>query len=425
MFEKLFLSIDSKCLAHKISLAKQTVCYAGPGILEKPAEALVQLSQKIGPEMISVCLDFDEHVMRMGFGTIDAVGKLQNAGIEIRSMRGLRTGLVVIDLEGYIFTPTALYLETDTRSESAPNAMRLSEDQVKEARARLSESAKIIAVTMAKSDNEREWLARLNVDMPSEKISNEEYESIKKNLADVPPVNFDVDRQVRVYSAYIQYVELHLTGAAILRRRLTIPQSIQKLGVAEKLANRLNTTFDLLEKNEKLTSKILESNLNEIRKNFTHSLGNKGRIILKTAKPKFEDRIKDFENKLKQHQKSIIQELQIKLNESRDQIVEYYVPQVVKSPPDNMIGNHLKFGEEEAKIWLKNELKNAYFPKAEVLVKKMRLIKIYKDLTFDTLNEEDFLKEIKNVWPHINWEKAYSDFQAAGEIERPENSSLS
>ncbi len=146
MFEQLFLSVDSERMAHEISLAEQTVCYAAPGILEKPAEALAELARKIGPEMISVCLDFDEHVMRMGFGTIEAVEKLKNADIEVRTMSGLRIGLIVIDDSGYIFTPTALYLEADKRSDSAPNAVRLSEDQVKMTLARLSPSTKIIAV---------------------------------------------------------------------------------------------------------------------------------------------------------------------------------------------------------------------------------------------------------------------------------------
>ena len=69
--------------------------------------------------MITVCLDFDERVMRMGFGTLDAVKVLRDAGIEVRTMPGLRTGLIVIDDTGYIFTPNALYLEADKRPDTA------------------------------------------------------------------------------------------------------------------------------------------------------------------------------------------------------------------------------------------------------------------------------------------------------------------
>jgi hypothetical protein len=48
----------------------------------------------------------------------------------------------------------------------------------------------------------------------------------------------------------------------------------------------LRTTFELIEKGSKLSSKPLEDALNDIRKNFTPSLGkDHGRVVLKAAKP--------------------------------------------------------------------------------------------------------------------------------------------
>jgi hypothetical protein len=41
----------------------------------------------------------------------------------------------------------------------------------------------------------------------------------------------------------------------------------------------------------------------------------------------------------------------------------------------------------------------------------------YKDVTFETLNQEDFLDAIKEVFPHADWDKAYKEFLAAGEKE--------
>ena len=103
---------------------------------------MVELARRMEPEFITVCLDFHERVMRMGFGDLAAVDALRDAGIVVNSTPGLRTGLVIVDHQGYIFTPTALYLEADQRPTEAPNALRLSADQVKEALARLSPAAK-------------------------------------------------------------------------------------------------------------------------------------------------------------------------------------------------------------------------------------------------------------------------------------------
>ncbi len=415
MPEKLFLSLDSSHLACEIGRAVQNVCYAAPGILKEPAEALAECARKIGPEMITVCLDFDERVMRMGYGTLDAVEVLRDAGVEVRTVAGLRTGLVVIDDTGYIFTPNALYLEADKRSDTALNAMRLSEEQVKEALARLSPGAKAIAVAMARTDEERERIREQAVEMPSEKVEDANFANVQKRLAEAPPANFDVARQVRVYSAYVQYVEIKLTGAAIQRHRFAIPPSIQKLGGSEELKDRLKTTFDLIERDGKLSSKELEDNLDEIRRNFTPSLGKvHGRVVLNAAKPHLEEKLKEFRGKLKAHQETVEKELQGKLDESRKQIIDYYVSKVIEDPPDGMRGQFPEIGEEEVRKWLDWELEPK-FPKAENLLEKMQLDVNYKDVTFETLNREEFIGAIKKAFPLTNWDKAYSDYLAARE----------
>jgi hypothetical protein len=133
MTTPLFRSFDSAAIAADIRAAKISVCYAAPGIQQEPASAIADAAKRIGADLITVCLDFDERVLRMGFGSLAAVKTLRDAGISLNSTIGLRTGLVIVDHRGYIFTPTALYLEAE-----APNAMRLSNDQVTEALARLS-----------------------------------------------------------------------------------------------------------------------------------------------------------------------------------------------------------------------------------------------------------------------------------------------
>jgi hypothetical protein len=204
---------------------------------------MAKVAQRFGPELITVCLDFDERVMRMGFGELAAVKTLRDAGIEVRSMPGLRTGLIIVDHEGYIFTPTALYLEPDQRDTEAPNALRLSADQVTEALARLSPAAKAIAMILAKSPEERQRIKDQAIEVGSAEVADSQFQAVEQKLKDAPPVPFDIARQVRVFEPYLQYVELHLTGAAIQRHRIAIPKVIQNLGPDEGVQSRLKTTF--------------------------------------------------------------------------------------------------------------------------------------------------------------------------------------
>ena len=416
----LFCTLDSQCIADLIRAAERFVCYAGPGVQKAPARAMAEVAGRLGVEMVTVALDFDERVMRMGFGDMEAVKALRETGIVVRDAPGLRTAMVLVDDEGYLFTPTALYLEAEPQGQHAANAMRLSTGQLREALARLSPVAKAIAVAQASDEQERQYIASLPVEVSTRPITEEQFAQVDQSLKEAPPVQFDLARQVRVFNAYLQYVELKLTGAAIQRHRLAIPPNILKLGGNEDLEGRLRTTFDLIKKGGEFSSKKLEDDLNEIRKNFTKSLGkDHGRVILKAQKPNFEKRLEMFKASLAAHQKNVVGDLQGQLNESRKQIIDYYLPRVIENPPDAMLGQLLrdKPTDEDAQLWLDAEL-DRVFPKAESLIEKIQIDVRYKDVTFETLNRPDFLQSVKDAFPRVDWNKAYDDFCAAGEAER-------
>ena len=417
--DALFCSLSPLRIAESIRSAQRAVCYAAPGIQLDLAQAMVETAGRLGKEMLTVSLDFDDRVMRMGYGDIGAVTLLLDAGIAVNSSPGLRTALVVVDNEGYIFTPTALYLEAEPSDGAACNAMRMSGEQVAQALARLSPAAKTIAVAQAKTPEAKQQIEALTVDVVSAPITVAKLAEVKTSLKEVPPVRFDLARQVRVFEPYLQYVELSLSGAAIQRHRMAIPLSIQKLGGSKDLESRLRTTFELIEKGSKLSSKPLEDALNEIRKNFTPSLGkDHGRVVLKAAKPQLVTRLKEFRIKLEAHQKAVEGELQKHLDTSREQIVAYYLPRVMEAKPDALLGQSLngEVSEAAANRWLHGEL-DRVFPSAESLIHEMKLEERYKDVTFETLNREDFLDSVKDAFPDVDWQKAYSEFKAAGQSE--------
>jgi len=418
MPEPLFQSLDSAAIANFIRKARRFVCYAGPGIQQEPAQALAKLATQGDPPAITVCLDFDERVMRMGFGDISAVETLRQCpDISVRSRAGLRTGLIIVDDEGYIFTPTALYLEPDRRGPDAPNAMRMSRDQATDAMARLSPEGKAMAMARAKTPEERERIRDQVVEVQSSKIANDQFAEVAQRLKEAPPVAFDVARQVRIFEAYLQYVELRLTGVAVQRHKIAIPRHIQNLGSDQSIQFRLNTTFDLVERESAVSSKPIEDDLNQIRKNFTPSLGkDHGRVLLKAQKPLFEQRLAELRAKLEKFQEKIKSDLQRYLDASREEVVKYYVPRIIQSPPDAFSGRLLagKPAEDDARKWLHLELQKV-FPAADDLIEKMELILTYKDVTFETLNRKDFLPLIRAAFPTVNWDKPYSEFRAAGE----------
>lgn len=416
--EGLFCALASSDMADFVRQARSSVCFAGPGIQIVVARAVADVASRLGPEMITVCLDFDERVMRMGYGSIEAVGLLRDAGINVRSAPGMRTGLLIADERGFVFTPTPLYLEAEPGPMAvAPNALRIYGDQVKEATLRLSPAAKAIAVARATTPEEKKRIEALPVDVGSTQVSEGKFADVAACLKEAPPVRFDLARQVRVFEPYLQYVELHLNGAAIQKHKLAIPSEIQELGGSKDLEGRLRTTFDLIEKGSKLSSKPLEDALNQIRKNFTPSLGkDHGRVVLKAQKPLLMKRLDELRAKLKAHQETVAKDLQGHLDASRQQIVNYYVSRAVETPPDALMGQSLaaKPTAEDAAKWL-HEVLDRVFPVADELIQEMKLDERYKDVTYETLNRDDFLDSVKEAFPRVDWDRAYSEFRAAGE----------
>ena len=79
-----------------------------------------------------------------------------------------------------------------------------------------------------------------------------------------------------------------------------------------------------------------------------------------------------------------------------------------------MCGQFPEIGKKEARVWLNSELERDFL-KARNLLHKMQLDVNYKDVTFETLNCKEFIDAIKEAFPHIDWDQAYSDYLAAGE----------
>jgi hypothetical protein len=366
---------------------------------------------------ITVFLDIDEHTLRMGYGSLTALEALRNAGIHPMHSAGFRSAVLIVDTEGWVFTPTALYLEAEPHSDATPNAVRLTETQVNEMLIRLCPKAREEAIYNATTPIEARRIADTALEIGEEPLDEYSFEMVKQAIELAPPVKFDVARQVRVFEPYLQYVELTLSGAAIQRHRVSIPKTIQLLGSSKDIEGRLRTTFDLIEKSSQFSSKTLDAELNDIRKNFTPSLGkDHGRVVLKNAKPHLIKRLQEFRQKLKAHQEKVEKELQARLDESRKQVVEYYLPLAKANPPDVLLGQSLSGTPSEKNIldWLEKEL-DSVFPKAENMIHEMSLEERFKDVTYETLNQTDFLESIKKAFPLVNWDKAYSEFKAAGE----------
>lgn len=413
-----FNQINNDSLTELINQANESVILASPGIQKNIADVLVDAANRLGKEMVIICLDVSEHAIRLGYGDIKAVESLNAYGLFIQHVDHLRFALIVIDGKGFSFTPNALYLESDSASNLGFNAIKLTADQVQEATVRLSPAAKSLAVAQCTDEKTKQVLTKISPVIDQIPVSEASIEQIAKSLKEAPPIAFDVSRQVRIYNAYLQYVEVSMTGAALQRQKVSIPKVLQNIGTADnELEGRLKTSFDLLEKDNKLSSKKLELQLKELRDAFTPSLGKRhGRVMLKSNKDMFNTKIQTFKGELEQHANEVKSSLQKNIDESIDKISQYYLPIVLNNPPIQMLGKLGMFKDDPTQVlgWIKRQLEEI-FPTAARMISKMEVSVIYKDITFENLNDDDFLVAVQNAFPDVNWDKAHQEYLAAFE----------
>jgi len=415
MSSQVFTSISGAKMAGLINRALQRVAVAEPGIRSECVAALAEAVSRLGQDAVTVITDCDEEVFRLGYGDLAAVQALQESGVEVRQSSGLRVGILVCDDRAWAFAPTALYVQPEIHSDETPNAVELRATDVDRIMWRLSPKAR-------EADQHRplpaelcEEIRKADTEVGQAILPQSLLETTEAALTLAPPIGFDIARQVRVFEPYIQYVEISLTGCAIQRHRIEVPKSIQRIDAETDINARLRTTFELIEKNSAVSSKSLEDELKQLRDNFTRPLGKPwGRVLLRSARQLFDQRIEQFRQRLAAHKKSVQESLAQHLKKSQEQLVEYFLPLVKRSPPDVLLGQITtkEPSDDQIRSWLGIELAKV-FPKPQDLLTEMKLDVQFRDVTYDTLNEKGFGEKLREAFPHVDWDKPFDEFDAA------------
>lgn len=414
MGSEVFKSMSPNRMAALIRSASRRVGVVAPAITDAVASALIDAHGRLGEGTVTLVIDCDEEVFRLGYGQIAAVRTVSERGLNMMQCSGLRIGVLVVDDRAWIFAPTALYVQPEVHSDETPNAVELRAVDVERIVWRVMPDQRP-ADTAALPPELKVEAQHAEVEVGAMAVTPAQVSRAAAALEIAPPLPFDVTRQVRVFQPYIQYVEISLTGCAIERRRFEIPKSIQHIGAAVDIQRRLRTTFDLIERESGVSSRALEDELRKLRDDFTRSLGPPwGRVILRAARTKFDTRINTFRTTLVEHKKKVQEGLSATLKKSRKQVLDYYLPLVMQSPPDALVGQLLFNDDKATERWLDGELAQV-FPSPEELLTDMKLDVQFRDVTYETLNEQGFAEALEKAYPHVDWKKPFEEFGAAKE----------
>lgn len=416
MGESMFTSLSSQKIATLVGQASHRVLIAAPGVRDVVAQALLEYSRRRGVSAPVVILDCNDDVCRHGFGQATAIRTMIDGGIEVRQCAGLRIGVLVCDDDGWSFAPVPLSIEDEPQTDETPNAIGLTLDQAAEL-VRAAAPSLIVPADL--------WHAvsadpTVRAEIGTARVTPAELESVEESLKIAPPASFDLQRQVQVFQPYIQYVELNLTGCSIRRHTVQLPQEMMSLATDRSVQERLRTTFSLISTDSELSDKALQDELEEIRKIYTRALGKPwGRMMLKSKRPELDHRVAALRDRVTEFGCKVKARLVEEMDWSLAHLVDAFLPLVTRNPPEHLLAQIQapRPTSDQAAQWLDVVLREA-FPKPEQVVQSMRLECIYKDVTYDSLNQEGLRQALEQAYPYVAWGKPFTEFNAARERER-------
>jgi len=380
-------TVDDNFLCKTIENVNRRLLFMTPGMSNEVAAAVCSKWNELGKSAVRVIIDVDPEVCRLGYGTIDAIKKLyryakKNDGV-VYEQPGVRMALLIADDSTILYTPTPLLIESGADVTGPhPNAIKL--DFVPDDVA--------TDVGLTKSDG--------NGVVGKEPISPATIQNTTNDLVRNPPQKFDIARKVRVFNAQIEFVEFKLQGHMIARRTVNIPSDLLGLAKDEKTQKLLRSSFQLIdEEDQQISGKEIANKKEKIVEDYLTNLPKFGNVILRSKKDEFEKEIDTLKQDITVFQENLKEKLQTAINKNKKSLIDALSPAVAANPPrrwKKYLPDKPTF--DQIKRILKLELEKI-FGSAESHLKKIEISVIFKGITYETLNDPEFIKRVNAKIP--------------------------
>jgi hypothetical protein len=403
-----FCEVNDAALIDLIDKANNRIVLITPGVTLPVVNALCQLFDKVEKIAITVVIDPDEDVCRLGYGDADGLKHLydfsQKTGFALMSQPGLRLGILLVDDLTLIWSPTprsveaapgdASFLE-DSRGTIAPNGLLLGQNPGEQlANAVAADGTKVLP-----SEGEIGCQAVTGQDIQQTLIE------LEKN----PPIPVDLARITRVFSTKLQFVELKVTKAKLSRSQLTISNKHLNADIQGELQGLIDSKLRafsdfrneevdipaykngvaIFDQNgnplkEPVSEASLERLRNDIERRYIYNITGFGRLISKDDKVEFEKQIQAYESQLKAHSQAIRDHI--------DQHAEKILQEAVGLIMSRSERTGAKLDPDKLLCELRKGLEHAKSDSPNVTL-------VFKDVTYEQTKDDSFREKVDKALP--------------------------
>lgn len=247
-----------KTIVDKISEATTAIYLTLPSVDEELADLLVTLKRDKNVS-IKVCVDNSEDAIRNGYGEAKGIDNLINSKIILKESKGNRISFIVIDSKGVILFPESRIFSADP---TGPNAIELDAFTISRLIAyyfppeNILEKEQLQERFESSFETQKTWLNEIGNEIEDQKGKNittdfreDAYAKTKEALTKIPPIEPDLQRRIKTYTAKVQFVELRFSGINFQSRTINIPKDAIPINNAE-LKNLLLTKMKLFQNTE-------------------------------------------------------------------------------------------------------------------------------------------------------------------------------
>ena len=377
-----------------VSRARARLVVVAPAVSTQLAEEICKRWQVLPPGAVTVVLDSEPDVYRLGYGDLAGLERLHRVaaelGVTIGRQPGLRIGLVIADGQTLIYTPTAEMIETGPGGHGAANAICL------------QSTPRTVEMDLG--------LSLFPATVGREPMSESHKESIKKDLAENPPQKFNIARKVNVFNAFIEFVDLEVEGTKLSKKTVTIPSHL--LAVADaKTREQLRTTFRLVPPKGELSGAEIDRDRHLLTRRFLKVIPGHGVVIQRRDKDSFEKGVKNLQAAVQKFARRVEAKIQVRIDKNIAELSKSLLPSLSRRPPKEWIpSSGQRPPKEDVRRFLEEDLKGAFGTAAQ-LVGEMKVRCVFKGVTYELLKNSEFLQAATKAIPDLK--RFHKEFEAA------------
>jgi hypothetical protein len=127
--DRVFRSADDDTLIGLVKSARGRLVIIAPALTKSVAKAVADRMADLGTLSMTVILDADPEVYRLGYGDVEALDIIRKASIDaqfdLREQQGIRIAIVMSDDQTLIYSPVPRNIEASSKTDEKPNAVFL------------------------------------------------------------------------------------------------------------------------------------------------------------------------------------------------------------------------------------------------------------------------------------------------------------